>query len=765
MAFSTRIIISAKNYASKVFKKMQKDANGYRRSLYRVNSQTRFLSENSRRLTTTLASAAAAYGAFTGGSHIIKTAVEYDSLERSIFAATGSMEESAKYIKYIENESERLGLRVGVLMKGFKDLAGATRGTNLEGKETKKIFSAIATTSAAMALSTESTTLMIKAFRDMVSKGKISSEELTQQLGDHMPGALRIAAKAMDKTTSELLDMMRKGELMADDLLPRLSRAMYLTYKDSSSKSLDSARANLNRLQNSMDGIIRTLSKSEVMTVFIKMIKNINMNLGFWLYQNDAFIKQDLPNYFAKIYAGVASVSSFISNNKAIAEYGLIGFILKGRKGLIYGSILGSLLPNEIATAINEVIKNALGYVIPSFKGIVSKGFDLGIDQIIVTYNNNIRSYKQEMEQLSNNLKSPLNAIYKTTAKELEAYKASINNIISATQQKVNSLKASGVPTLQDIKLEPSLRGIYSEYHNAIQLINNMKSKLTNEQGLFQDLFLRTHQNQDLPQESVSQIIEQWKKKFSELLEKEKEARQRIAHWKKVKGGDVKEKKSKTKADYDSYLAEHKKRMKKIEAEIKALFADIPTYKPTEKVDYSSQFEDFKVHALNMKNLAGAAYDDMAQSFSTLFVDAVCGDLKRAEDYFKAFFRSIATDFGNYIGKELRNGIYNMIGNFLTPASALPLADVPGIGAKPTIPPDHIGISPSKRINRTSTSSISPRIIINNNAPVNVSTRTRKGTQSSYEIDIDIENAIVARAMRGNSPINELLENKYGLSR
>ena len=43
-----------------------------------------------------------------------------------------------------------------------------------------------------------------KALEQMLSKGKVSAEELRGQLGERIPGAFQIAARAMGMTTSEL---------------------------------------------------------------------------------------------------------------------------------------------------------------------------------------------------------------------------------------------------------------------------------------------------------------------------------------------------------------------------------------------------------------------------------------------------------------------------------------------------------------------------------------------------------------------------------
>ena len=70
----------------------------------------------------------------------------------------------------------------------------ATKGTNLEGAETRRIFDSVSKSAAVMALSAEDTEGALKALGQMISKGKVQAEELRGQLGDRLPGAFAIMA-------------------------------------------------------------------------------------------------------------------------------------------------------------------------------------------------------------------------------------------------------------------------------------------------------------------------------------------------------------------------------------------------------------------------------------------------------------------------------------------------------------------------------------------------------------------------------------------
>lgn len=59
-----------------------------------------------------------------------------------------------------------------------------------------------------------------------MNKGKISSEELRLQLAESLPGAIQIFARSMGKSEAELFKMMENGELLAEDVLPKVAKEM-----------------------------------------------------------------------------------------------------------------------------------------------------------------------------------------------------------------------------------------------------------------------------------------------------------------------------------------------------------------------------------------------------------------------------------------------------------------------------------------------------------------------------------------------------------
>lgn len=59
-----------------------------------------------------------------------------------------------------------------------------------------------------------------------MNKGRVSSEELRLQLGESLPNAIGIFARAMGVSEAELFKMMEQGQVLASDILPKVAKEM-----------------------------------------------------------------------------------------------------------------------------------------------------------------------------------------------------------------------------------------------------------------------------------------------------------------------------------------------------------------------------------------------------------------------------------------------------------------------------------------------------------------------------------------------------------
>lgn len=175
---------------------------------------------------------------------------EVQNIDRVIQFAGGK--DGAKNLQFVNDIAKQLKLPLLATKEGFKQFSGATMGTALEGEKTRDVFKSVSIASAAMGLSADNTQGVFLALSQMMSKGKVSAEELRGQLGERMPGAFNIAAKAMGKTQQELDKMMENGQLMAADFLPAFARELERTYASALPGYFKSAQAYTNQYNNQL---------------------------------------------------------------------------------------------------------------------------------------------------------------------------------------------------------------------------------------------------------------------------------------------------------------------------------------------------------------------------------------------------------------------------------------------------------------------------------------------------------------------------------
>jgi tape measure domain-containing protein len=145
---------------------------------------------------------------------------ELEGLTRKLEFAVGGQEEATSAMEFLSEASNKLGLSLQVSIDQFGSLAAASRGSALEGEETRQTFLALAEAAAVLGLSDQDVERAFTAINQMMSKGKVASEELRLQLGDTLPGALKIMERALGVTSKELSMLLDRGELLSDEVIP-----------------------------------------------------------------------------------------------------------------------------------------------------------------------------------------------------------------------------------------------------------------------------------------------------------------------------------------------------------------------------------------------------------------------------------------------------------------------------------------------------------------------------------------------------------------
>ena len=234
-----------------------------RRQLNRFNSQ---LDQDASKATTRARRLGVAGRAFVAGvagttavaiiadgvRNVVQATVAWQGWESALRAATGTQNNATRAMSYLRGEANRLGLDLAALIPSFANLAASTRGGPLEGRETYDLFTSISEAARVLRLDADGTRGALRALYQIISKGKVSAEELRGQLGERLPGAFQIAARAVGVTTEVLNDMLKDGKLLAVDFIPAFTREVRKTFGAEVPNAIKLADASFNRLSNSI---------------------------------------------------------------------------------------------------------------------------------------------------------------------------------------------------------------------------------------------------------------------------------------------------------------------------------------------------------------------------------------------------------------------------------------------------------------------------------------------------------------------------------
>ncbi|MEH1822118.1 MAG: tape measure protein [Nostoc sp.] len=107
-----------------------------------------------------------------------KAFVELDRLKTALNFASGGSAGGAQNLAFVRKTVDDLRVPLKASAEGFTQLAAASRNSALEGKGTRELFLGISQASTVLSLSAEDTQGSILALSQMISKGKVSAEEL-----------------------------------------------------------------------------------------------------------------------------------------------------------------------------------------------------------------------------------------------------------------------------------------------------------------------------------------------------------------------------------------------------------------------------------------------------------------------------------------------------------------------------------------------------------------------------------------------------------
>ena len=124
--------------------------------------------------------------------------------------------EVSRAFQQASSAANKLGAPLDQVEKSYKRMVPALRAVGASTEETDRFIESITARTQVLGLSTEESGRLLEAFAQVLSKGKLQSEELNQQISE-LDGAFRTQlADAIGVTTTELEDLIAAGAITSD---------------------------------------------------------------------------------------------------------------------------------------------------------------------------------------------------------------------------------------------------------------------------------------------------------------------------------------------------------------------------------------------------------------------------------------------------------------------------------------------------------------------------------------------------------------------
>lgn len=192
-----------------------------------------------------------------------KSLKDFDSLNYTLKQLTDSTFEYNEAQSFLLRLSKDFGVELKTTTERYIKFMAAADQSGLSLKDTEKIFRSMTKASAVLGLQTDELRGVYLALEQMLSKGKITTEELRRQLGERLPGAMGIMAASMGVTIPQLDKMMKKGEVLSAEVLPDFADAVELAYGIETINKVENLVAAQGRLTSAWQNFVRNVTEGE----------------------------------------------------------------------------------------------------------------------------------------------------------------------------------------------------------------------------------------------------------------------------------------------------------------------------------------------------------------------------------------------------------------------------------------------------------------------------------------------------------------------
>jgi tape measure domain-containing protein len=216
--------------AAELARRLTAELRNYEKAAQQAEAQSKKLGVSLDDIKRLAGQAAGALGVGFTAREFVQAAADVEKLKAGLTAVTGDAAKARAEFEFVRSVAQRVGVDIVAAGEAFLGLAAATKGTAVEGEPTRQVFEAVSNAMSKAGKSSAETRGALNALAQIASKGTVAMEELRQQLGERLPGALPALAKELGITTADLIKLVEQGRLAASDVFPALAAGLNELY-------------------------------------------------------------------------------------------------------------------------------------------------------------------------------------------------------------------------------------------------------------------------------------------------------------------------------------------------------------------------------------------------------------------------------------------------------------------------------------------------------------------------------------------------------
>lgn len=258
-----------------------------------------------------------------GVKEIVDATVKMDSLRTSMNALAGSEIGGFEQIEFLRKETDRLGQNFLTTADAYKNLFSAGKGAGMSDNDIQSIFSGVLEAGTVLGSSQQQLQGALTALEQMISKGKVSTQELRLQLGNALPGAMQIAAKAMGVTNKEFQKMLDSG-LDSQKFVIAFANQLHSDFGGKATEASHTLRAELARLDNAIFNLKSSILDGDAGKEFAKVINEIAKLLSSPVFKQSLKLVSQLLLIILKNIRLIGGIAAIMGIKRLIAQVALL---------------------------------------------------------------------------------------------------------------------------------------------------------------------------------------------------------------------------------------------------------------------------------------------------------------------------------------------------------------------------------------------------------------------------------------------------------